>query len=305
MAKASISVLSFLTFIVLGVCFCPSVCSIEILPWGVERIHAHCVWDNDMNMTVEEGANAGQEINIAVIDTGVYYQKDGEKKHYHEDLNGTVAGGKRFRHNIFTCHIEELDDYEDFHGHGTHVAGIIAAVDNDKGVIGTAPKVNLYTLKLSSYDVYEMAAAINWSVKNYIDIVSISFYWLNDSDVLRKACDYAHENGLLLVACTGNNETFVCYPACYSSVIAVGAVDENDTRCEWSNPGSELDFVAPGANINSTGLNNGYTVMTGTSQACPHVSGAAALVMASKVDPDYCYDDDNSTWNYDELYDKL
>ena len=299
-------VFSLLTILLL--CFCPSVYGGETLPSGVERVHVHCVWDNDMNMIVDEGANAGQSIKIAVIDTGIWFWTDAqENPHYHEDLADNVDQVIAFRQRGgYVEPVDPVSDLDDY-GHGTHVAGIIAAVDNAIGVIGNAPKASLTIIQIRGFQPLEAATAINWSVQHNIDIVSISLEFPQDpDDCLRVACENAYNNGLLLVACAGNqNNNSLTYPAAYECVVAVGAVYDNGSRWEYSNYCDDLDFMGPGVDINSTGLNNGYAVLTGTSMACPHVTAAAALVLASKTDPDYCYDGDNSTWNYDELYDKL
>jgi len=108
-----------------------------------------------------------------------------------------------------------------------------------------------------------------------------------------------------IIAAAGNLGTFVEYPARYNnSVIAVGAVYPNDTRCEWSNTGPELEFVAPGVDIYSTHLNEGYTNMSGTSLAVPHVTAVAALIWSSKIDPDYDLDH-NGGWSNNEVREKL
>jgi len=266
----------------------------EILPSGVERIHAQCVWDNNRDLVVDQGANAGQNVTIAVIDSGVDYYINGTgQKVYHPDLRNNIAGGLGFQYRWQTGLVDEVEDYEDEDGHGTHVAGIIAAVDNDIGVIGVAPKVEIYALKLYTRDYREVLAAIDWAVDHGIRIISMSFDFSSDPPGLHAACDYANNNGVFLVAAAGNaGINSIAYPARYDSVIAVGAIYSNGTRWNWSNTGPELDYVAPGVNILSTFLNEGYAVDSGTSMAVPHVTGTAALVMASKMDPDYDFNGD-------------
>lgn len=264
----------------------------EILPSGVERMHAQCVWDNNRDLIVDQGANAGQNVKIAVIDRGVDYYVNGTgHKVYHPDLRDNIAGGLGFRYRWQINVTEEVEDHEDTedwgNGHGTQVAGIIAAVDNDVGVIGVAPKVEIYALKLCTMSHEEVIAAIYWAVNHGIRIISMSFGSYVDYPGLHVACDYAYANGVLLIAAAGNDGiNSIGYPARYSSVIAVGAVYPNDTWCEWSNTGPELDYVAPGVNITSTDINEGYKITEGTSMAAPHVTGAVALVVASKPDPD-------------------
>jgi len=305
MRKSTILAAIFLTLVLPA-----STCMIahaqsEVLPWGVERVRAHCLWDNNMDMTVDKGANAGQGINIAIIDTGIYYWEDNwGEKHYHEDLADNVKGATAFRKvNDYAQEEDPLPDYR-ADGHGTHCTGIIGAVDNLIGVIGTAPRVNLYSLQMKTWDYLELVAAIDWSVDNGMNVISISFHWENDYPAVREACENAYENGLLLVAASGNDNDPVAYPAAYDYVVAVGAVYEDDTRWERSNYGSELEFVAPGVDVNSTVLNNGYGLLTGTSMACPHVSATAALIWNSKIDPWYD-DDEDDEWSNTEVREKL
>jgi len=202
---------------------------------------------------------------------------------YHPDLNGNVLGGMGFRYYAGT--VQLFADYKDGDGHGTHVAGIMAAVGNDGGVVGVAPRTKIYGLKLFTWDQNEVAAAINYSVDVlHANIISMSVGYSQDYPVLRTACDYAYGSGVLLVAAAGNEAaSSIDYPARYNeSVIAVGATYPNDTRPSWSNTGPELEFAAPGVDINSTWLAGGYCNDTGTSMAVPHVTAAAALIWSSK-----------------------
>lgn len=283
-------------------CFQVAAYGSEVLPWGVERMHAQCVWDNNRDLVVDQGANAGQNVKIAIIDSGVdYYINSTGHMVYHPDLRDNIAGGKGFMYHWQTGVVDEVDNYEDEEGHGTFVTGIIVAVDNDIGVIGVAPKAEIYALKLYSWNQKEAAAAIYWAVNQGTRIISMSFEGYDVYPDLHAACDYANANGVLLIAAAGNYGIgSIAYPARYSSVVAVGAVYPNDTRWEWSNTGSELDYVAPGVNITSTFLNEGYAIDSGTSFAVPHVTGAAALVMASKIDPDYDLNH-NETWENFEV----
>ncbi len=272
----------------------------EVLPWGVDRIDAEQVWDSNGDLIVDEGANAGEAVKVAIIDTGVDYN--------HPDLAGNVKGGASF--------VDYTSNYMDDNGHGTHVAGIIAAVDNEVGVIGVAPKIELYALKAldsegSGY-VSDVVAAIDWAVENGMQIVSMSLGANNDYESLRQACDAAYASGVLLVAAAGNDASrftvifgidTIDYPARYDSVVAVGAINQEDERPSWSSTGPELELAAPGVNIYSTYWDNTYAALSGTSMACPHVSGVAALIFASNIGeiaPSYDFDGDK-TWDADEV----
>jgi len=235
------------------------------LPWGVDRIDAEKV----------HSYNKGSGIKIAIIDTGIDYK--------HPDLDENFHGGYDFVNND--------DDPMDDNGHGTHVAGIVAAEDNDFGVVGVAPEAHLYAVKVldnsgSGY-VSDVIAGIEWSIENGMQIISMSLGSKSDSTALHDACDTAYENGILLVAAAGNEGNppgkgdNVLYPAKYSSVIAVAATDINDERASWSSTGPDVELAAPGVDIKSTLLGGGYGEKSGTSMACPHVSGVAALIMVS------------------------
>ncbi len=240
----------------------------ETVPWGVERIGARLV----------HPYQTGDGVKVAVIDTGIDYN--------HPDLAGKVVGGVDF--------VQDDDDPMDDNGHGTHCAGIIAAVDNDIGVIGVAPGAGLYAVKVldstgSGY-VSDVAAGIEWAVKQGAKVISMSLGSDSDSTTLRNACDAAYAAGVLLVAAAGNDYRkwgsiefdTVDYPARYSSVIAVGATDQSDGKASWSSTGSALELAAPGVSINSTYKGGTYATMSGTSMACPHVAGTAALVWANE-----------------------
>jgi len=292
-----------LSFFIVMTCL-SSVYGSEQLPWGTERIRAYCVWDNNRDMIVDSGSNAGENVNVAIIDTGIWYWEDNQGgKHYHDDLADNVRGLTAFQ-DQFDGKVIEVDPMPDYWGHGTHCAGVVAAADNESGVIGGAPKVSLYIIQMIRGTALECAAAINWSVANGMNIISISWQFPH-YEPLRAACQNAYDHDLFIIACSGNENSAVSYPAAYDDwVVAVGAVYPNDTRLESSNYGPELDFVAPGYNVNSTGLDNGYALMSGTSAACPHVSAAAALINSSKIDPDYDINN-NTYWDNDEILQKL
>lgn len=223
----------------------------------------------------------GQGIKIAVLDTGI------DKNH--GDLN--VTGG-----TSFVGEAVQSDDgspaadggnanYSDDNGHGTHVAGIIAALLNEKGTVGVAPGADLYSVKvldndgLGSYS--QVIAGIDWAMENEIDIACLSFGGSEPSMALEQAMQKAYDSGMLLVAAAGNGGS-VQYPAKYPAVMAVGAVDCDNKRASFSSTGPEVEIVAPGVGVESTLPGGGYGAMSGTSAAAPHVAGAAALVMSSQ-----------------------
>jgi subtilisin family serine protease len=183
----------------------------------------------------------------------------------------------------------------DDNGHGTHCAGIIAAVDNDIGVIGVAPEAFLYAYKVldSSGSGYEsdVIAAINQAVIDGIQIISMSLGSDGASSTLELACNNAQAAGVLLVAAAGNDYRgnkriewdTVDYPGRFDSVIAVGATDQYDEKASFSSTGPNVEIAAPGVSILSTYPGNRYVTASGTSMATPHVAGVAALIFASGV----------------------
>jgi subtilisin family serine protease len=297
--------------IVVAPCFLVTVDAQETRPWGIERVHAQCVWDKNNDTAVDEGANAGQytgsneNVTVAIIDTGVNSS--------HPDLQDNIIGGRRFYQEESSHIVHDDADYGDVDGHGTAVAGIVAAVDNDDGVIGTAPRVQIFIMKLYKQSQYEAAAAINYAVEHNCKIISISFGWPTNITELFFACQNAYNNNVFIVAAAGNdNKTNdIDYPAKYDNyVLAVGATNQNDSR--WTNPeigygsdmGPELNLMAPGEGINTTALDGGYGNFDMTSAATPHVAGVVALMWAGRVDDDW--DGLNlGEWNVCELYSKL
>jgi len=298
-----------LAFLFIHAVFPTIVFAAETLPWGIERIGANCVWDKDLDMTVDQNANAGQytgyneNVTVAVIDSGVDTD--------HPDLEDRIIGGINFWQD--GNDIRNNTDYEDREGHGTCVAGIIAAMDNEEGVIGVAPKVMMYIIRLASETQRCLAYAIDHAVMAGCKIISISMGWSYSTDRLLEACRDAYLDGVLVVAAAGNENLTngICYPAKYDDyVLAVGATDKNDARWTYpplnygSNMGPELDLMAPGEEIYTTALNGGYGNFDMTSAATPHVSGVLALMWAGRLDDDWDWFS-GGTWNVDELEIKL
>jgi len=257
-------------------CFRAIVVATETVDWGVERIGARSVWDKDWNKAVDYGAYAGNGITVAVIDN------DGGIDRNHTDLQGNIVGGKYVYYDFIRREVRISDDYNDTYGHSTKVAGVIAAVDNDDGILGASPRVGIYAIKLQKRAIPEVDEyAIRYAAdRSDIKIIVLPYVFPLDADpsrLVESACNYAYDQGKLVVAGAGINNRAVEYPANVSSVVAVGAVDEDDERWESSNYGSELDFVAPGVNINLTNLGGGYVEESGTSYSAPYLAAAAAL----------------------------
>ncbi|PKM78866.1 MAG: hypothetical protein CVU88_08760, partial [Firmicutes bacterium HGW-Firmicutes-13] len=207
--------------------------------------------------------------NVAILDTGIDLD--------HPDLH--VAGGENFSLG---------KSYDDKNGHGTHVAGIVAALDNGAGVIGVAPGANLYAVKVlnnaGSGWWSDLIAGLQWCVDNGMEVANMSLGATSAPPDVLDACDAADNAGLLLVAAAGNEYGGdVIYPAAYDSVIAVSATNSSDELASFSSVGPEVELAAPGVNIYSTYKDGSYTTMSGTSMASPHVAGTAALVIAAGI----------------------
>ncbi len=169
--------------------------------------------------------------------------------------------------------------------HGTHVAGIIAAVaNNGTGIAGWA-QVQLLAVRAlndsGSGNLSDVALAIRWAVDHGARVINMSIGGYSTTTPLNEACQYALRNGVLLIAASGNDASpVISYPARLSECVAVGATDEISGIASFSNYGPEQELVAPGIAITSTIIGNGYMEASGTSMACPQVTGVAALILS-------------------------
>jgi subtilisin len=231
----------------------------QTVPWGIPFIYSD---------EVHRQGYYGNGVKVAVLDTGIAT---------HPDL--AIKGGVSF--------IPTENTYIDYNGHGTHVAGTVAALNNSYGVLGVAPGADLYAVKVLDRNGggshATIAQGIEWAMNNGMDVVNMSLGSTSGSTTLQLASDRASSAGVLLIGAAGNSgqqggSNNMGYPARYNSVMAVGAVDQNGTRASFSSYGAELEIMAPGVNINSTHLNNNYRSLNGTSMAAPHVAGVAALI---------------------------
>lgn len=254
----------------------------EQLPWGINRIDADLAW----------GITKGEPIKVAVVDTGIDVK--------HPDLTGNLKGG------IST--VNYTSSYNDDNGHGTHVAGIIGAVDNEIGVIGVGPEIDLYSVKVlnrqgSGY-LSDIIEGLEWAIQNKMQVINMSLGTSSNVPSFREAVKKVNAAGIVQVAAAGNNGGTVLYPAAYDEVIAVSAVDKTDTIASWSSRGPQIDLAAPGVNIYSTYKGQTYQTLSGTSMAAPHIAGTAALVLTTTPVGVYNLDNDN-TWDPIEVQNKL
>ena len=225
---------------------------------------------------------------IAILDTGVDYT--------HPDLTGkflyNVSGGKPLGYNA----LDRSLNAQDFNGHGTACAGIAAAgTNNGVGIAGIAgwnptnPKsqnlIKIMPVKVlddsGAGSFANVADGIIWATSRGANVISLSLGGSGDSQTLANAVRYALQRNVVIVAAAGNASTDeLFYPAAYPDVISVAATDSADTMAYFSNYGSWVKIAAPGLEIYTTDLFGGYTYFSGTSAACPHVAGAAAMIRA-------------------------
>lgn len=222
--------------------------------WGISTVNAPAAWEDGFT---------GKGINIAVLDTGIAE---------HPDL--VISGGVSKIPN----HPSFLDD----NGHGTHVAGIIGARNNDFGIVGVAPEANLFSVKVLDHNgvglVSHFVAGIDWAIENNMDIVNISLGRARHSNSLKNVVEKAYNKGVLVVAAAGNSGGEIEFPAIYGAAIAVSAINSNHQLASFSARGASIEITAPGVNVLSTYLNNSYARMDGTSMAAPYVTGVLALL---------------------------
>lgn len=235
--------------------------------WGMARVGAPTAWD------VQRGSGS---VSVAVIDSGVEYA--------HPDLAGRVDTVNGW--DFVDGDAQAQDDF----GHGTHIAGIIAAnTDNGLAVAGMAHGCTLMPLRVldaagNGTDT-SVALAIRWAADRGAQVINLSLGSAERSLVMEEACDYAIAQGCVVVAASGNSAAQVGWepgqiqhPAAYAPVVAVGAVDQSALRASFSEWGSALDLTAPGVGIVSLYPTGGQATITGTSMAAAHVSGVAALI---------------------------
>lgn len=228
--------------------------------WHLPSVSAPQAWD------VTTGSST---ITIGVVDTGVDYT--------HPDLKDKCVAGYNF--------VDRSSDPMDDNGHGTHVAGIAAAVGNNSvGVAGVDWKARILPVKVldsqgSGYDS-DVAAGIRYAADHGAKVINLSLGSPDYSYTLAEAVRYAYNLGAVIVAASGNSGSSVNYPAAFDEVIAVGALDSNDKLAYFSCRGPEIDLTAPGVSILST-IPGSYGKMSGTSMASPVAAGCASLVLAS------------------------
>jgi len=232
--------------------------------WGMVKVQAPQAW---------EVTTSSSQVTIAILDTRVDLD--------HPDLANKLISNINFSDSATA---------DDVYGHGTHVAGIAAAITNNGiGVAGLGYNSNIMNVKVLRDDGSGwhswIAAGIIWAADNGAQVINLSLGSGGSSQVLEDAVNYAWSKGAVVVAAAGNNgNSYTTYPAGYANCIAVAATDANDARPSWSNYGDWVDVAAPGTGIYSTLEGGSYGYKAGTSMASPHVAGLAALVFTTVSD---------------------
>ncbi|MDR6226518.1 thermitase [Desmospora profundinema] len=229
--------------------------------WGPQRIQAPRAWDI---------TRSSSNIRIAVIDTGVQYN--------HPDLSGKVIRGYNF--------VERNWNPYDGNGHGTHVAGIAAAITNNGiGMAGMAPNARIFAVRVlnnsGSGTLANVVNGITHAADNGSHVINLSLGSTSGASSLESAVNYAWNRGSVVVAAAGNaGNTSPHYPAYYANALSVAATTSSDAKAWFSTYGTWVDVAAPGHSIYSTFPTNTYRSLSGTSMAAPHVAGLAGLLAA-------------------------
>lgn len=226
--------------------------------WGLKKINLPDAWDDTIGET---------SIVVGVLDMGIDTS--------HSEFKGRITNP----YDVLTGKSTLIGE-----SHGTHVAGIIGAAMDEKGVVGVAPNVSILPVNLfenSEVKVFNLINGIHYAVDKGADIINLSLYTPYYSATIDAAIEYAYSKGVIVVGAVGNDgKAISAYPAANEHVIAVSATNKNDSIATYSNHGNYVDIAAPGTDILSTDINGTYVTMTGTSMATPIVSGVAALILS-------------------------
>jgi subtilisin family serine protease len=225
----------------------------EGVDWGLHAYGIPALWKGTQ----------GDGVTVAVVDTGI-------APHYALEVKD---------HRNFSSDSEMFDSV----GHGSHVAGVIGARRGPAK--GIAPACTLLSLKVLGHSGMgsneAVAQAVTYATEAKADIICMSLGSARPDAKLHEAIKQAHANGVVIVCAAGNDGGAVDYPAAFQETIAVGAVDRNGNACEFSSRGKEISVAAPGQDITSTWLADGYATISGTSMAAPFVAGVLALYVSS------------------------
>lgn len=243
-----------------------SISSVSLAPeqqidWGLTLFGIPQLWK----------LSRGEGVNVAIIDSGI------------AETHGDLAGALKLARDFTNSPI----GYYDRVGHGTHLAGIVAARDNDWGVVGIAPSCQLLAAKVvddnGEADPTAVIDAIDWATGNGANVISLSFGRAEPDEDVHNAILRSIAAGCVVVCAAGNTGPFfnsVLYPAAYPEVICVGACNKQLLAYPKSARGREMDILAPGEDITSTYPAQIYATLSGTSMAAPFVAGVTALILS-------------------------
>ncbi len=235
----------------------------EIIDYGVRMVGAPLEWKETM----------GENVRVGIIDTGVCTN--------HIELKNRIKDGADFSGS-------GKDNIEDENGHGTHIAGIVAAEKNGVGMVGVAPGADLYIAKAfganGKTDYTAIEKSVHFLEDRRVDVINMSFSSGFTSAKYRNLIYEAHRRGITIVCAAGNEgaqgDNTIGYPASFPETVAVSAVDINKNIADFSSRGKAAEICAAGIDVYSTYLNGSYATLSGTSMACPIITGAVALLMA-------------------------
>ncbi|MBI2405598.1 S8 family peptidase [Candidatus Microgenomates bacterium] len=259
-------------------------------PWGISKVNGG-------------QAGSGSGIKVAVIDTGV--KKD------HPDLKNNIVDCRDAQYSTI------LARCSDGNGHGTHVAGTIAA--NGK-ILGVAPAAKIMAIKVCSNGGLcwsdDIARGVRYAADNGANIINLSLGGSSITQDEVNAFNYAVGKGVLIVAAAGNSgpaDNTILYPAALANVVAVGAINSSDAIANWSSRGNnynttpyvvearDIEFAAPGVSVESTWKNGCYYTISGTSMATPHVAGLSAKVWQGTAAATRTYLQNRALNNYADI----
>ncbi len=236
----------------------------EVIDYGIKMVGAPLEWKETM----------GSGIKVGIIDTGIDIN--------HEDLRTRIKGYVNYS-------TADKKDIKDENGHGTHVAGIVAASKNNIGVVGVAPEADLYIAKAfnkdGSADIDAIQKSIIWMAEQNVDVINMSFSSQTSTKEYQKLISDIYNNGIIMVCAAGNEGSSqagkadtIGYPARFDQTVAVTAVDTRKRKTDFSSIGTAAEIAAAGKDIYSCYPNNKYATLSGTSMATPIITGAVALL---------------------------
>jgi major intracellular serine protease len=251
---------------------------VSLLPYISEELHGlspnnpqEYGWElTKFNIPNIWGKTDGENVVAAVIDTGCDLN--------HPDLQSNLLEGHNFVKN---------GPPDDDNGHGSHVASTIAAINNNTGIVGIAPKTKIIPVKSltenGSGSIDNIIKAIYWCADlGYVDFITMSLGSPNESKDLAESIEYANNKGCVIFCAAGNSgeNSEIMYPAKYEKTISIGAIDKHLNRTNFTCSGESLDFLAPGHDILGCIPGGRYALMSGTSMSNPFAVGCASLLLS-------------------------